>query len=84
MCISSAWHPRRHCGPKTLLVAPCSAGVQCVQVQGQLRKGNADMAVATIEKEKLLQELRNQIAIIRWSWHLLSIMQAPCCARLYL
>ena len=64
-CISSAWHPRRHCRLKNPLMASCSAGMQCVQVQGQLRKGNADMAMATIEKEKLLQELRNQIAIIR-------------------
>ena len=37
----------------------------CSQVQAQLRKGNADMAKATLEKEKLLKELRNQIAIIR-------------------
>ena len=36
-----------------------------LQVQAQLRKGNADMAKATLEKEKLLMELRNQIAIIR-------------------
>ena len=63
--ISSAWHLRRHCRLKTPLAASCSDGVQCMQVQGQLRKGNADMAMATIEKEKLLQELRNQIAIIR-------------------
>ena len=46
-------------------MASCSARMRRVQVQGQLRKGNADMAMVTIEKEKLLQELRNQIAIIR-------------------
>ncbi|CAK0784324.1 hypothetical protein CVIRNUC_007528 [Coccomyxa viridis] len=44
-----------------------AAKAHIVKVQGQLRKGNADMAMATIEKEKLLQELRNQIAIIRSS-----------------
>ena len=46
-------------------VAPTLRRPARLQVQAQLRKGNADMAKATLEKEKLLMELRNQIAIIR-------------------
>lgn len=42
----------------------CSLGCTA-QVKAQLRRGNAELARATLAKEGLLGELRNQIAIIR-------------------
>ena len=53
------------CGVEQKPVTPTLKRPAPLQVQAQLRKGNADMAKATLEKEKLLMELRNQIAIIR-------------------
>jgi hypothetical protein len=52
-----------------------------LQVKAQLRHGNADLAKATLAKESLLGELRNQIAIIRYalcsSTHLDSLAVYP-------
>lgn len=53
------------CSVEQKQVTPTLKRPARLQVQAQLRKGNADMAKATLEKEKLLMELRNQIAIIR-------------------
>ena len=44
-----------------------AANAHIIQVKAQLRRGNAELARATLAKEALLGELRNQIAIIRSS-----------------
>ena len=45
--------------------APQRRRCRHAQVKAQLRRGNAELARATLAKEGLLGELRNQIAIIR-------------------
>ncbi len=45
-----------------------AANAHILQVKAQLRRGNAELARATLAKESLLGELRNQIAIIRYGF----------------
>ena len=46
---------------------------KCLQVQDSVRKGIIDMANSNLEKEQLISEVKNHIAIVRCG-----IKSAPC------